>query len=170
MNSPQIRLTRKLFNEMQCDLRRPHPFAGERVGFAYGRLANASSPWPLVLLTRYVQIEDERYLPDMRIGARIDGEAIQAAMQGVIDNAEGCFHVHLHGWPGRPRFSAVDLHELPHVARSLQKVGPMEAHGLFLLSNDSAHAEVWMPGKKDPVLARINIVGFPMAIIEAKEP
>jgi len=152
---------------MQSDLRRKHPFAGERVGFAYGRLANPASAWPLIFLTRYVRLEDERYLADMSVGARIDGEAIQAAMQGIIDDDEGCFHVHLHDWPGRPRFSPTDRAELPRVAHSFRNVGPTQAHGLFLLSDDSAYADVWMPGKKDPVSARINIVGFPMTIIEA---
>lgn len=167
MNSPQIRLTRRLFSHMQNDLRRPHPFADERVGFAYGRLANAAGAWPLILLTRYLCLEDQRYLADMSVGARIDGTAIQAAMQGVLDNDEGCFHVHLHRWPGRPRFSLTDRDELPQIARSLQNVGPAQAHGLFLLSEDSAHADVWMPGRKEPVSARINIIGFPMTIIEA---
>ena len=167
MNSPQIRLTRKLYHEMQSDLRRQHPFVGERVGFAYGRLANAESAWPLIFLTRYVRLEDERYLADLRVGARIDGVAIQAAMQGAIDHDEGCFHVHLHAWPGRPQFSPTDLAELPRVARSFRNVGPTQAHGLFLLSDDSAYADIWMPGKKDLMSARINIVGFPMTIIEA---
>jgi len=103
----------------------------------------------------------------MSVGARIDGEAILAAMQGVIDSDEGCFHVHLHEWPGRPRFSKTDRDELPRVARSLRNAGPTKAHGLFLLSDDGAYADVWMPGRKDPVSARINIGGFPMTIIEA---
>ena len=167
MNSPQIRLTRRLYDEMRNDLRRQHPIAGERVGFSYGRLANPEAAWPLILLTRYVPLQDERYLADMSVGARIDGEAIQASMQGVIDNDEGCFHVHMHEWPGRPRFSPTDLDELPRVVGSLRNAGPKQAHGLFLLSGDSAYADVWMPGKKDPVSARINIVGFPMTIIEA---
>jgi len=167
VNYPQIRLTRILYDEMQSDLRRQHPFARERVGFAYGRLANAASAWPLILLTNYVRLEDERYLADMSVGARIDGEAIMAAMQGVINNDEGCFHVHLHEWPGRPQFGLTDRDELPRVARSLRNVGPTQAHGLFLLSDDSAYADVWMPGRKAPVSARINVVGFPMTIIEA---
>jgi hypothetical protein len=106
-------------------------------------------------------------LADMIVGARIDGQAIQAAMQGVIDNDEGCLHVHLHAWRGRPRFSPTDRHELPRIVRSLQNVGPAHVHGLFLLSDDSAYADLWMPGKRDAVSARINIVGFPMTIFEA---
>src|SRR5580704_15369869 len=91
---PQIRLTRGLYDLMQTDLRRPHRFAGERVGFAYGRLANARSDWPLILLTKYFALDDERYLRDPSVGARIDGEAIRTAMQRALTRDEGCFHVH----------------------------------------------------------------------------
>ena len=166
--TPQLRFIRSLFDEMVHDLRRPHPFATERVGFAYGRLANAHSEWPLILIARYVPLADERYVPDDTVGARIDSEAIRSGMQGVLKHNEGCFHVHLHDWPGRPAFGHTDRAELPRVASSFRNVGQKYGHGLLLLSSDSAHAEVWMPGKRDAVSARINIVGFPMSLIEAQ--
>ncbi len=157
----------RLYDEMQRDLRRPHAFARERVGLAYGRLANARSDRPLILLTDYVPLEDDRYLPDRTVGARIDSEAIRSGMQGVLKRDEGCFHVHLHQWPGRLAFSGTDRAELPRVAMSFRNVGPQHSHGLLLLSDDLAYAEVWMPGSRAAVAARINIVGFPMSIIEA---
>lgn len=160
-------MTRGLYDTMQSDLRRPHPIAAERVGFAFGRIANASTAWPLILLTEYCLVSDDKYLFDMTVGARIDGTAIQAAMQGVIDRDEGAFHVHLHEWPGRPGFSGTDLAELPPIVRSLRTVGPRHAHGLLLLSDDAAYADIWMPGKREPVSARITVVGFPMNVIEA---
>jgi hypothetical protein len=163
--TPQIRLTRELYAEMQTDLRRPHAFAGERIGFTFGRLANASSDWLLIILTRYVPLADDRYVPDPGIGARFDGQAVQFAMQEVVTNDEGCFVVHLHEGRGRPSFSFTDQAELPPVARSFRNVGRQHPHGLLLLSDDSACADVVMPGCKDPEPARINIVGFPMSII-----
>jgi hypothetical protein len=165
--TPQIRLTRALYDAMQADLRRQHPFAAERVGLAYGRLANAKTDWPLILFTRYVPLDDDRYLQDPSVGARIDGEAIRSAMQGILTRDEGCFHVHLHQWPGRPMLSLTDRAELPRVALSFCNVAPQHAHGLFLLSDDLASAEVWMPGRREAVTARINLVGFPTSIIEA---
>ena len=167
MISPQIRMTRRLYDTMQSDLRRPHPFAAERVGFVFGRIANAATSWPLIFLTHYREIEDRRYMHDTTVGARIDGVAIQDAMQSVLDGNEGAFHVHLHEWPGRPQFSTTDATELPAIVRSLRTVGPRQAHGLLLLSDDSAYADVWMPSQKNPVSSRINVVGFPMKIIEA---
>lgn len=164
----QIRLTRKLFNDMLADLRRPHAFADERIGFAFGRLANATSQWPLIMLTRYVPLADDRYVPDKMIAVRFDAESIQLAMQEVVTHDEGCFVVHVHDWPGQPRFSVTDQRELPPVAKCFRNVGRKHPHGLLLLSPDCAAAEVWMPGTNDPVSPRINIVGFPTNIIEAR--
>jgi hypothetical protein len=167
--SVQIRLTRSLYEAMQADLRRSHPFAGERVGFLYGRLAHAGLGRPLILMTAYVPLDDGCYLADSKVGARIDSAAIRSAMQGVIDRNEGVFHTHLHAWPGRPGFSRTDLAELPRLVSSFQTVGRNHAHGLFLLSDDQASAQVWLPGHKTPTAAaRINIVGYPMSVIEAQ--
>ena len=146
--TPQIRLTRQLFYDMHADLRRPHPFARERIGFVFGRLANATSPWPLVLLTRYVPLADARYVPDWTVGARFDAEAVRFAMQEVVTHDEGCFVVHAHDWPSRPRFSITDQRELPPVVRSFRNVGRQHPHGLVLLSPDSATSEIWMPATR----------------------
>jgi hypothetical protein len=165
--TPQIRLPRALYDAMQANLRRPHPFAGERVGFLYGRLANAGTDRPLILMTAYDPLDDDRYLPDPTVGARIDSAAIRSAMQGVIDRGEGVFHTHLHAWPGAPRFGLTDQAELPRLVPSFQTFGRHQAHGLFLLSDDGAYADVWMPGRKSPAAAsRICVVGFPMLLIE----
>jgi hypothetical protein len=163
--TPQIRLTRKLYGEMQCDLRRPHACAYERIGFAFGRLANTAPNGLLIILTRYIPLADDRYVPDSSVGARFDGEAVQFAMQEVVTNDEGCFVVHIHECSGRPTFSFTDKSELAPVARSFRNVSRQHPHGLLLLSDDSACADVWIPGRKDLVAARINIVGFPTSII-----
>jgi hypothetical protein len=162
-----IRLTRKLHEEMLSDLRRPHAHAAERVGFLYGRLAATTGP--LILMTRYSPVPDEQYMFDPGVGARINGDAIRAAMQGVLDSGDGVFHTHLHEWPGQPGFSLTDNHELPKLVPAFQAVGRTQASGLFLLSPDSAIADVWLPGAPRPERAsRISIVGFPLQIIGAR--
>ncbi len=121
----------------------------------------------MVLMTAYVPLDNERYLPDSHVGARIDSAAIRSAMQGVIDRGEGVFHTHLHAWPGRPAFGFTDRAELPRLVPSFQTVGRGYAHGMFLLSDNEAYADVWLPGQKTPTGAlRISIVGFPMSLIE----
>ncbi len=159
----KIRLTNDLYERVRKDLLRPHWFAAERVGFIYGSLANAGTVDPLVLLTDYETLDDDRYVNDPHAGARIDGTAIRGAMQNVLDRKKGVFHVHMHDFPGYPFFSWMDREELPRLIPSFQAVGPAYAHGLFLLSPDACAGEVWMPGESDPIIpSMISIVGFPM--------
>jgi hypothetical protein len=161
-----IRLTRKLHEEMLTDLRRPHAHAAERVGFLYGRLATTTGT--LILVTHYCPVPDDQYTFDPTVGARINGDAIRTAMQGVLDSGDGVFHTHLHEWPGLPRFSFTDNQELPKLVPAFQAVGRKQASGLFLLSADSAIADVWLPGTQRPERAsRISIVGHPIQIIGA---
>lgn len=163
-----IRLTRMLHEEMLTDLRRPHAHAGERVGFLYGRLAATSEP--TILMTRYTPVPDEQYIDDPRVGARINGDAIRAAMQGVLDSGDGVFHTHLHEWPGRPGFSRTDAKELPKLVPAFQAVGRSQASGLFLLSPDSAIADVWLPGTQRPLrVLRISIIGCPLQFLGVEE-
>jgi hypothetical protein len=151
-----IHLPRDLYHRVLADLRRPHAHAAERVGFLYGRLAPDE---PLVVMTRYVPVPDEQYLVDDTVGARINGDAIRAAMQGVLDTGDGVFHTHLHEWPGTPSFSRTDDAELPRLIPAFLAVGPTQATGLFLLSPDSAIADVWLPGEQGPERAtKISIV------------
>lgn len=153
-----------LHEEMLSDLRRPHAHAAERVGFLYGRLAATSGP--LIVMTRYKPVPDEQYVDDPHVGARINGDAIRGAMQGVLDSGDGVFHTHLHEWAGRLGFSFTDENELPKLVPAFQAVGRLQASGLFLLSPKSAIADVWLPGTRRPVRAhRIWIVGYPLQIL-----
>ncbi len=150
-----IQLPRKLYEGMLADLRRPHPHAAERIGFLYGRLTTL-----IIVMTRYVPVPDEQYVVDYTVGARINGDAIRAAMQGVLDSGDGVFHTHLHEWPGRPSFSPTDDEELPNLIPAFRAVGRDQAAGLFLLSPDSAISDVWLPGARGPERAsRISVVG-----------
>lgn len=150
-----IRLPRHLLKEVMADLRRPHAHASERIGFLYGRLTHS-----IIIMTRYVPVPDEQYVVDFTVGARINGDAIRAAMQGVLDYGDGVFHTHLHEWPGKPSFSLTDDDELPNLIPAFRAVGPTQATGLFLLSPDSAIADVWFPDAPGPERAsRISISG-----------
>lgn len=152
-----ITLRRGLHSEILADLGRPHSHAAERIGFLYGRLTQGEVPQ--VVMTRYVPVLDEHYVVDVTVGARINGHAIRAAMQGVLDTGDGVFHTHLHVVQGAPSFSRTDEEELPNLIPALRAVGPTQATGLFLLGPDSAIADVWLPGKRGAErAARISIV------------
>jgi hypothetical protein len=98
------------------------------------------------VMSRYVPVPDEQYVVDETVGARINGDAIRSAMQGVLDTGDGVFHTHLHDLPGTPWFSRTDDEELPRLIPAFRAVGPTQATGLFLLSSDLAIADVWLPG------------------------
>lgn len=162
----KLKVPRTLLSGMRNDLSRRHAHAAERVGIAYGRLAAADSTHPLVLVTGYVSLADERYLADPLSGARIDSTAIRQTMQGIIDRQEGAFHVHMHHGRGQPIWSRMDLAELPRLIPSFQVVGKALAHGLILLSADSCNARIWLPQRSDPVSkTEISVVGYPMQLI-----
>lgn len=159
----KVRISRRLLDEVRADLSRPHPFAAERVGFLYGRLAGADAA--LVLMTGYEPVADDRYINDPWSGARIDSQAIRSAMQGVLDHGQGCFHVHMHHWPGRPVLSRMDAEEIPPVVTGLRRVGLAHAHGIVLLHAEECAACVWLPGKDDAVEAEsVSVVGFPLKL------
>lgn len=143
-----IQFPRDFYHRVLADLRRPHAHAAERIGFLYGRFVPGDPP--LVVMTRYVPVPDEQYVVDDTVGARINGDAIRDAMQGVLDTGDGVFHTHLHEWPGTPWFSQTDDEELPRLIPAFRAVGPTQATGLFLLSPDSAIADVWLPGVPEP--------------------
>lgn len=157
----KMRLPQSLLERVRTDLSRQHPFAGERVGFLYARLAKADVP--LVLATGYEPLADDRYIDDPSSGARIDSLAIRNAMQGVLDRDQGAFHVHMHAWPGRPLLSWMDKEEIPRVVTAFRRVGPSHAHGILLLNDEECAAWVWLPGADDPVEASsLSIVGSPL--------
>jgi hypothetical protein len=163
----RFRLLKGLHDRVREDLARRHEFAFERVGFVSAKLGNRGTDEVLVLATNYHPVADENYIDDPRSGARINSAAIREAMQLVLDTGEGLFHVHWHAHRGRPGFSSMDLKETPRIVSGLRVVGPDQAHGMLLLSNNHCIAHVWTPAGSEPVVADgVTIVGYPMEILE----
>ncbi len=162
--SARIRLLQSLYERVLADLRRPHPFASERVGFLFARMGTAAND-TLIFLVDYVPVPEDQYLPtpDLDFGAKISSAAIRETMQRVMNTGEGAFHAHLHEHLGRPRFSRVDMKDLPLLVRSFQHACPAASHGGFLFSEDDCMASVWLPGRSAPVTAeKITVVGYPL--------
>ena len=109
-----VRISSVLFQEMVDDLRRPHAFAHERVGFMHCR-ASTLRDGKLLLAYKYEAIRDEQYLEDRTVGARFDGSCIREAMQMALSEGSSVFHVHLHEHRGRPRFSLIDRNEMQQI-------------------------------------------------------
>lgn len=155
-----IRIRNDLLDAVRSDLRRPHEFAFERVGFLFGRLGNAGSTPEIILLYEFEPAPDDAYVDDPSVGARINGALIHGAMQRVMLKKECCFHVHLHDWSGRPAWSRTDLLEIPPIASSCAVVSPAQRHGAILLSSDRLRAFCVDPQSKRSVpIQRITEVG-----------
>lgn len=164
-----IKIPRELYAGALEDLRRPHRFAYERVGFLSAKLGNRAGENPLVLMIGYHAVPDGQYVDDPGSGARIDSAAIRGAMQRVLDSGDGAFHVHLHEHRGRPGFGMMDREEIPRVVSGLRVAGPAAPHGMLLFSSDHCTGWAWLPGSGRPVTAhRITVVGCPLALFDAE--
>lgn len=164
--NPQLRLTAKVLDAVLDDLRRPHPFALERVGFLFTKLGNRGTSNPLTFPVDYWPVPDADYVDDDRAGALIGATAIRAVMQKLLDHrtaALGAIHVHFHDHAGPTDLSWTDARELPPLVESFRSVGPLGAHGILILSRDHGLARIWLPGEEQPVDAqRITVVGTPL--------
>jgi hypothetical protein len=155
-----LRISSDLLAEILHDLRRPHDFAAERIGFLHCKQCALRSG-RLLLGYKYCPIRDDQYLEDDSVGASFNGSAIREAMQTAL--TEGCsvLHVHLHGHRGRPGFSGVDKREMRQIMPCFVNLCPDRIHGALVLSLDSATANIWgtdLPPQGQS-LHKISIVG-----------
>jgi len=145
------------------DLRRPHPFAAERVGFLYTRSTKLDDSTVLVIATEYVPVADVDYIKDHSVGAKIGSTAIRVAMQRMFEAKGGCFHVHLHDHRGKPSPSYTDQQSLPGVVESLGNISAGQAVGLLILGEDNFYCQVRVSDHtrlSSPM--QVTGVGFPM--------
>jgi hypothetical protein len=167
-----IKMTGALHNAMMSDLKRPHPFAAERVGFVFGKIGSQVDGGRLILLTRYHSIPDEQYVDDDSVGARIGSDALTWAMQAVYHsrpNREGIFHIHLHAHNGETGMSRTDKRETPKLIPGFQSVGRDAAHGIIILSLDHGTGWVWTRNSEEPThAARISVIGAPIEVFERR--
>ena len=164
-NVIRLRLPGRLYQRILADLKRPHAFAYERVGFTFAQstlLANQS--W-LINFTEYEPVEDQHYIEDDTVGARIGGTVIRNAMQTVMNKNCSGFHVHLHNHKGQPWPSGDDKEGLPGIIESLANGNPNQPHGVLILSKDSFYAWVKIKGEIQFVVPEIiTVTQYPMVI------
>ncbi|HST51086.1 MAG TPA: hypothetical protein VLJ61_03670 [Pyrinomonadaceae bacterium] len=169
----EIKLSGALYSEMMQDLMRPHPFAAERVGFAFARVTALRDHGSLVLLNRYHSIPDSQYVDDATVGARIGADALTWAMQEVYRGRpahEGIFHIHLHCHDGQTDMSRTDKHEIPQLIPGFRSVGRNGAHGIIILSLNHAVGWVWLLSAGAPVLAtKVMVIGTPIHVFERRD-
>jgi hypothetical protein len=163
--STQLRIPKPFIDNVREDLRRPHEFAFERVGFTFCRSGTLKSG-NLLLPISYNAVRDADYLRDGTVGARIGSGAIRIAMQQALDNEVTVLHVHLHPHKGRPGMSAVDSSESQKLIPSFFNVRPNRPHGALILSEDSAAAWLWTNKQDRPIVLRdVSIIGSPVRLL-----
>jgi hypothetical protein len=159
----RFKIMRRLVEEIRKDLRRPHSFAMERVGFVLCRFGVTSKQDLLMLGYNYHPVADEDYIDDELYGAVINSNAFRKVMQLAYSNPVGLFHIHLHDHMGQPAPSSIDLRETGAFVPDFFHVRPNLPHGALILSADSISGRIWWPREQKPaVIDRFSIVGFPL--------
>lgn len=158
----RFKITSALLATIRIDLRRPHPFAHERVGFIAAGLAAAHDEL-LIVAREYRPIRDDEYLNDPRVGAMMSAEAIRSARQWAMDERVAIFHVHTHGGSGIPRFSGTDVTENAKFVPNFTSVAPHAVHGAIVLSDTAARGQVWLDRKPpQPFITTFHEIGMPI--------
>lgn len=164
--SIHFKITRRLIEQIRIDIRRPHPFAAERVGFVFCRFGGTSCGTLLVLAHSYQPVSDRDYIDDVNYGAVINSDAFRKAMQMAYTHAVGLFHAHLHEHSGKPSPSHIDLQETNTFVPDFFHVRPRLPHGALVLSADSISGRTWLPRDRKPsIIDRFSIVGAPLGKI-----
>jgi hypothetical protein len=158
----RFKITSPLLGAIRADLRRPHQFAHERVGFISAGLAAAHDEL-LIFARGYEPVRDDEYLRDDHVGAMMSEQAIRRARQQAKDTSAAIFHVHTHGGHGVPGFSGVDNRENARFIPNFVSVAPQCVHGAIVLSDTAAFGQVWIgrAGSR-PFITRFNEVGMPI--------
>lgn len=159
-----VKLTKLLFDTMRTDLRRPHPFAYERVGFILARKEHADDALT-IFATSYQPIPDDQYLNDLNVGAKIGADALRGIMQKAYQSKDCILHVHLHEHSGPPGFSKTDRFGYNQMIPSFHNIGGDAVHGGMVFSFDNAIGLIWTSKNSEPVsVSKLSIVGYPLQI------
>ncbi len=158
-----FKITDALLRVIRSDLKRPHAFAAERVGFIACNAAQLPEEGLIILAKEYHPVADEDYLKDWSVGAMMGPAAIRKSLQIAYSANMSMFHVHMHEHAGVPSFSRVDLKESQKFIPDFWNVQPDLPHGTLLLSHNSAIGLCWTPDKPSIVpITDITITGSPL--------
>ena len=164
-----FKIPQRLRLDILRDLRRPHPFAYERVGFISCRAATPMEDTLLILATGYETIPDNEYLDDPSAGAVIGPDAMLRALRIGLNEGRGdvsVFHVHHHFGRGIPAFSRIDARETANFIPDFFHTAPTMPHGALILSDTRACGRVWVAENAHPeTISEIISVGVPTELL-----
>jgi hypothetical protein len=145
-----FKISECLFRSVMEDLRRPHAFALERVGFLLCRPGDLPGGGVAIFAGAFHSVADEDYLDDQSAGAVMGPAAIRKALQVSYNKNASMLHVHIHEHQGKPRFSGIDKRETSLFVPDFWHVQPALPHGAVVFSKDSAFGQCWIPGMAMP--------------------
>jgi hypothetical protein len=155
-----FKITGRLLESITEDLRRPHAFAAERVGFISCRVGKLPPNGLVILAQEYHPVADGDYVEDAGVGAMMNSAAIRKALQFAYGREVGMFHVHMHGHSGMPVPSSIDLRETAKFVPDFWHVRPELPHGAVIVSKDGVSGRCWYPGHQTPrEISEIVIIG-----------
>ena len=134
-----------LLARIHADLNRPHAFAAERVGFLVCSSAHDGNDWTIHAVA-YDAVPEGEYVNFTSVGAAVQKSVFRRYQMKAHREPVSIFHIHRHAHYGTPRFSAVDRREAQRFVPEFVTARGELPHGILLLSYDSAHALVWLPG------------------------
>lgn len=102
-----LKIPMNLFLESLIDLKRPHDFAHERIGFFICTVGDAQ-----LTASDWLSIKDKDYILNDRVGAMVGESAMECVMQRAFTEQKCLIHFHLHEFQKIPTFSIVDLTSL----------------------------------------------------------
>jgi hypothetical protein len=154
-----FKITDLLLRHIQCDLRRPHSVALERVGFVTCRVGRTADGL-MVLARGFKPVADEHYMHNPHVGAAINGDAVRLALQHAYAYPDVMMFIHEHAHDGPTRPSRVDLECWRRMIPNFWNVRPELPHGALILSHDSGMGQLWIPHQTGPVgIGRFSVVG-----------
>lgn len=141
-----VRIPQPLLDTIAADLRRPHAFAYERVGFAVVGTSRQIGLEPIFCVNGYMPVAEDGYDPSDECGALINSRAIRVAMQLAMDTRQCVVHVHSHDYSERPGFSSIDESDHEGLVRSFRNLGINQPYGAMLLGDRGFLMRIWLPG------------------------
>lgn len=160
-----LRIPAALLSDARGDLRRPHKFAHERVGYFAVKPAIANGPDLLLCAYGYHPVLDEHYIDEPNVGALLGPDGLRAAMQIAYSEQAGLFHTHMHPHNGMPWFGEYDLSQNHKFVPDMFNVAPGLPHGALIFSFDAVAGLCWpRRGEKSVVISKVTEVGAPINI------
>lgn len=164
-----FKITNTLLSEIRKDLVRPHAFAFERVGFIACRVGKIGSDSWVMLGSKYYLVEDDHYIEDYTVGAKIGSNAIRKMIQLAYDEPVSIIHIHEHPHYGVPELGSTDKREMAKLIPNFWHVRPNLPHAAIVLSKDSICGFAWEPvSKQRVVIDDFTIVDAPMKFVRGQ--